>query len=342
MRGALPLLAFARRALWERRDRERKLLTREAYQEIAGVDGRPRPARRGARWTASAPSGRPSSARSSATSSPPRARAPSCDREELLSVFPDRTAAEEVLRQLIDARLLTSYEVEGKEGEPSHHRVEIVHESLLKAWPRLVRWQAQDEEGAQLRDQLKQAAHLWEEKGRTADLLWTGTAYHEFELWRERYPGALTALEEDFAQSMAEKARRKRRLVRAAAAAAVLVSTGVAIAIAVSRHKAVVAAERAEASKLLALAELKLRRTRPRRSHSRPRAWSWPTRRKRGCSPRKRSPRHLPRGTWPGSGRVAPDERFQPRRTAGRIGRSFKGGARLARGRTRPGGPSRP
>ena len=41
-----------------------------------------------------------------------------------------------------------------------------MHESLLRAWPRLVRWQAQDEEGALLRDQLKQAAHLWEEKGR--------------------------------------------------------------------------------------------------------------------------------------------------------------------------------
>ena len=204
--------------------------------------GRPRPARRGHDGPRSAPSGRASSARSSATSSPPRAPAPSIDREELLSAFPDRPAAEEVLRQLIDARLLTTYEVEGKEGEPSHHRVEVVHESLLKAWPRLVRWQAQDEEGALLRDQLKQAAHLWEEKGRTADLLWTGTAFREFELWRERYPGALTALEEDFARSMADKARRKRRLVRAAAAAVVLVSAGVAIAIAVSRHKAVVAA----------------------------------------------------------------------------------------------------
>ena len=96
--------------------------------------------------------------------------------------------------------------MEGQEGEPSHHRIEIVHESLLKAWPRLVRWQAQDEEGAVLRDQLRQAAHLWEEKGRTADLLWTGTAFQEYELWRERYPGALTAIEEDFAKAMTETA----------------------------------------------------------------------------------------------------------------------------------------
>ena len=116
------------------------------------------------------------------------------------------------LRELVDARLLTSYDVEAKEGEPSRHRIEVVHESLLKAWPRLVRWQTQDEEGALLRDQLKQAARLWEEKGRTPDLLWSGTAFREYELWRERYPGKLTALEEEFSSSMVERARRWRRI----------------------------------------------------------------------------------------------------------------------------------
>ena len=111
--------------------------------------------------------------------------------------------------RLDDGRLLTTYEVEGKEGEPAHHRVEIVHESLLTAWPRLVRWRAQDEEGALLRDQLKQAAHLWDEKGRTSDLLWTGTAFREFELWRERYPGGLSELEESFGRAMVARAGQR-------------------------------------------------------------------------------------------------------------------------------------
>ena len=147
VRGALPLLAFAVARLWERRDREKKLLTREAYREIAGVEGalaqhaeatmdRIGPERQGLVREIF---------RNLVTAQGTRAVV---DREELLSAFPDRVAAEEVLRQLIDARLLTTYEVEGKEGEPSQHRVEIVHESLLKAWPRLVRWQAQDEDGA--------------------------------------------------------------------------------------------------------------------------------------------------------------------------------------------------
>ena len=165
-----------------------------------------------------------------------------------------------MLATLVDARLLTSYELEAKDGGARQQRVEVVHESLLKAWPRLVRWQAQDEDGAVLRDQLKQAAHLWDEKGRSSDLLWTGTAYQEFELWRERYDGGLTSREEDFARAMTQRARSRRRLQRlatvAVVASAVVVTTVTAAlwrrsegASAAARAQAL----RAEASTLVAL-----------------------------------------------------------------------------------------
>jgi WD40 repeat protein len=263
-RAALPLLAFAVSRLWEKRDREKRLLTRAAYEEIGGVAG-------ALAQHAEATLDRIGSERQGmvreifrtlVTSHGTRAVA---EREEVLSLFPLRKAAEEVLGQLVDARLLTSYELEGAEGQPSHHRVEIVHESLVKAWPRLVRWQAQDEEGALLRDQLKQAAHLWEEKRRPADLLWSGTSFREYELWRERYAGALTALEKEFAKAMVERARRRRRLTRAAVAAAFTALAGVAIAIGISRQQAATARDqaktealRAEAGKLLALAQTHL------------------------------------------------------------------------------------
>ena len=257
IRGALPLLAFAVARLWEKRDREQKLLTREAYKEIAGVEG-------ALVQHAEATLDRigPESQglvreifRNLVTAHGTRAVV---DREELLSAFPDRGAAEHTLRQLIDARLLTSYEVEGKEGEASHHRVEVVHESLLRAWSRLVRWQAQDEEGALLRDQLRQAAHLWDEKGRTPDLLWTGTAEREFELWHERYPGNLTSLEEAFARSMADRARRKTRLRRTAVAGVIMTLAAVATSIGLSRQRVVEAARRSEASRVLALGQLRI------------------------------------------------------------------------------------
>ena len=263
-RGALPLLAFAVSRLWERRDRERKVLTRATYEEIGGVAG-------ALAQHAEATMDRVGVERQDVvreifrnlvTAQGTRAVV---DREELLSAFPEKKAPAEALRELIDARLVTSYEVEGREGEASHHRVEVVHESLLKAWPRLVRWQAQDEEGALLRDQLKQAAHLWQEKSRSPDLLWSGTSFREYELWRERYQGQLTALEEQFAKAMTDRARRTRRLRRAAVAAVVVALSVVTILVSWSRHQAALARDearaaalRAEASRLVALGKLEL------------------------------------------------------------------------------------
>ena len=65
-----------------------------------------------------------------------------------------------------------------------------------------MRWQTQDADAAQLRDQLRQAARTWDEHGRSDDPLWTGSAYREFAVWRERYPGGLTETEEAFAEAM--------------------------------------------------------------------------------------------------------------------------------------------
>ena len=189
------------------------------------------------------------------------------DRAELLSAFPDRAAAEEVLQRLIDARLVTTYETEGAEGQPSEHRVEIVHESLLTAWPRLVRWQTQEADGAQLRDQLRQAAHLWEERGRREDLLWTGASYLDYRAWRGRYAGGLSSLEEDFAGAMAaltNRNRRRRRIAVAAVIAALAIGLGIVAAFwgrsETARRKADAQTLRAEASKLLALGQLELER----------------------------------------------------------------------------------
>jgi hypothetical protein len=269
-RGALPLLAFAVSRLWEKRDRERKVLTHEAYAESGGVTGAL--ARHAEATLERIGAERQGTVRevfrNLVTSQGTRA---ACDREELLSVFPDREAAEEVLRQLVAARLLTSWEMPVAEGAGAteratgRHRIEIVHESLLRSWLRLVRWQAQDAEGALLRDQLRQAAHLWDEKGRPVDLLWSGMSFREYELWRERYPGNLTAVEETFARAMTDRARRLRRLRRAAFAAALVGVSAVAIVVSVSRHQAVAArqraeaeTQRAEASKLVALGKAEL------------------------------------------------------------------------------------
>ncbi len=168
-----------------------------------------------------------------------------------------RGAAAEVLRQLIDARLLTSYEVRDADEAPTR-RVEIIHESLLASWPRLVRWQTQDADAAQLRDQLRQAAHLWGAKGRPDDLLWSGTSYQEYEVWRSRYPGGLSELEEAFAAAMTALATRRRRRRRIALAASFAVLLAVLAVVGTLWRRSVQETRRAEAAKLLALAQARL------------------------------------------------------------------------------------
>ena len=294
-RGALPMLAFAASRLWEQRDREEGLLTRQAYEAIGGVGGA---LAQHAEATLERIGGERVPIvrelfRNLVTAQGTRAAR---DREELLSVFgaddslgirvgeglapsrddvgaslagaregaspsptPEREAAKTVLNTLIDARLLTSYEVPATEEEDaSHHRIEIVHESLLTAWPRLVRWQTQDADSAQLRDQLRQAAKIWEERGRLEDLLWLGTSFKEYRLWRERYEGGLSTVEEAFGEAMTRHAERRRRWRRMAIASSFVVLLVVLGIIGGLWRRSVAEAQRAEAANLLSQAQVRL------------------------------------------------------------------------------------
>jgi WD40 repeat protein/predicted Ser/Thr protein kinase len=271
-RGALPLLAFAASRLWDRRDREAGLLTREAYREIGGVAGA---LAQHAEATLEQ-IGRDRIPlvrelfRNLVTSQATRAVR---DRDELLSIFDGnvagiggRSQAEEVMNALVNARLLNSYSISG-DATGRQHKVEIVHESLLTAWPRLVQWRTQDAEGAQIRDQLRQAAQLWHERGQSHDLLWSGSTHRELVVWRERYPGALTTTEAAFVKAADRHAARRRRTARLAVGTLLMLVSAVAIATSVlwqrsetSRRLAEAEARRAEAGKLLVMGERELDR----------------------------------------------------------------------------------
>ena len=201
----------------------------------------------------------PSSASSSATSSPPKAPAPSANGTNSFPFSAIRASESPaaVLRALIDARLLTSYEIHEDEQEPTR-RVEIIHESLLANWPRLVRWQTQDADAAQLRDQLRQAAKTWDEHDRSDDMLWTGSAYREFAVWRERYPGGLTGLEEAFAAAMTVLSGRRRRRRRIAVAAALVIAALITATTTALWQRGALQERRAEAANLLSLGQIEL------------------------------------------------------------------------------------
>jgi serine/threonine protein kinase/WD40 repeat protein len=249
-KGALPLLAFAASLLWEKRDRATGQLTRKAYQAIGEVRGAlAQHAENMMQQIGVEKEGIVREIfRNLITAQNTRVAR---DTDELLSVFamePAKMVAQQILRSFIDARLVTSFE----------NRIEITHESLISNWPRLVKWRAQDAESAQMRDDLRQAAQLWNQKWRPKELLWTGSAFLEFQIWRERYPGGLTTLENAFAEAMSQHANRKRKQRRIVVATMFIVLLGVLTVISSFWHKATMARDdaigqtrRLEANRLL-------------------------------------------------------------------------------------------
>ena len=229
--GALPLLSFTAAQLWELRDRHFKQLTRSAYKMLGGVGGA---LARHADITLDAmPPDEHALAREAfrqlVTTQDTRAVLLRRDLRQLLG---DADAADRVLEKLVAARLLVA-----SENERGVETLEIVHEALLVAWPRLVRWRREDAEGARFREQLRAAAEQWHERGRTKGLLWRGDALADFTRWRARHAGPLTELEAAFATASVADAARGRlvRRVLVASAFAVLVAVLAVLAVANTR-----------------------------------------------------------------------------------------------------------
>src|SRR6185436_7978498 len=92
-------------------------------------------------------------------------------------------------------------------------RVEIVHEALLAAWPRVREWIREDADSARMRDQVRAAARQWDERGRARGLLWRDEALTELELWRRHHEEhGLIAVERAFADASRTAAARGRRI----------------------------------------------------------------------------------------------------------------------------------
>ncbi|MBP9208137.1 MAG: protein kinase [Kofleriaceae bacterium] len=244
--GALALLSFTASRLWQLRDRAFHRLTRAAYRALGGVGGalaqhaeavlaEMTPAQQGVVREIF---------RHLVTADGTRAV---MSRAELLQVA-GGAPAEPVIEALITARLLQAQEAAAGE------QLEVVHETLLSAWPRLVGWRQQDAESARLRDQLRVAARQWDERRRPRGLLWRGEVLTEYRLWRARYPGNLTAAEDAFGAASVADANRGRRLRQGALAAVLLGLTVALVVFARLRTRAEAAQHTAEAARARAAA----------------------------------------------------------------------------------------
>ena len=157
--------------------------------------------------------------------------------EELLDFGHDDDAATDVLEPFIAARLLTA----------DTATVEVSHEALLTAWPRIESWIAEDREGLQLHRQLTDSARAWAEAGRDPGDLWRGARLAGATTWAGDRPGVLNPAEREFlaasagaaaaeAESQRRRTRRLQQLLGAVAVLAVVALVLAAVAVTSSRR----------------------------------------------------------------------------------------------------------
>ncbi|MBB5931864.1 nSTAND1 domain-containing NTPase [Streptomyces echinatus] len=176
------------------------------------------------------------------------------ERAELQTTSGQATA--QVLEALSAARLLTF----------DNDTVDLAHETLLTAWPRLRGWIETDRERLRAHRKLTEAARVWEELARDPGALYRGTL---LDTAQEHFAGGsaqdLTVLEHDFLvacltareQEQHRAARTARKLRRSAVALSVLLVLSLIAGLTAFRQSQFWKREqlRAEARRIAALAD---------------------------------------------------------------------------------------
>jgi class 3 adenylate cyclase/WD40 repeat protein len=185
--GALPLLSTALLELWRRRDRGR--LTLAAYRATGGVRGAV------ARLAETAYGALDESQREIARSMFLRLTGPGEGegvvrrRVSLGELETERERATSVvLDALTDARLLIA----------GDGYLEVAHEALLREWPRLQAWLAEDTAGRALRLHLIGAAADWDQRGREPGDLYRGARLAAALDWASAHQAEQNTLERQF------------------------------------------------------------------------------------------------------------------------------------------------
>ncbi len=131
-------------------------------------------------------------------------------RAALIELVPNlqlRPSVESVLKTLADARLITT----------SEGVAEVAHEALIREWPTLRDWLADDREGLRLHRHLTEAAQEWERLDRDRDLLYRGVRLAQAAEWANAHAGELNDLERAFldaSQALAQQEEAEREAQR--------------------------------------------------------------------------------------------------------------------------------
>ena len=220
--GALPLLSHALTETYERR--EGPVLTAAGYRAVGGIQGAVARAADSV-IESFGPAGRRAArdlflrlVTTTETSEPVRQRIPRA------AIVADPTTAA-VLDALVGSRLVIADE----------ESVEIAHEAMCRAWPRLRAWLDEDRDGHRLHRHLTLAAQEWERSGRDPSELYRGPRLMTALEWAAKDDTGLNDSEGAFltastAHRDAEQNQTRRHLRRLRAG---LVAVGLLLVVAV-------------------------------------------------------------------------------------------------------------
>jgi hypothetical protein len=195
--GALPLLSHALRTTWERR--EGRTLTVSGYTDGGGIRGAVAQTADAVyerlsesdqsllrdlvlRLVVQTPSGEPVRARLSR------------------GVIADDAPHEALVEQLVAARLVTSDDA----------GIELAHDAVIRAWPRLQEWIDEDAAGQRILQHLGVAANAWQQMGRPDSELYRGVRLAQAVEWRDRTTPHLTPVERGFLTAAEDLAEAER------------------------------------------------------------------------------------------------------------------------------------
>ena len=196
--GALPLMEYALTELFERRDG--RVLFLEAYREIGGVSGAL--GRRAEELYEELDDDGKEAARQlflrlvalGEGTEDTRRRVP---RSEVASLDVDQQAMATVLDTFGASRQL-SFDRDAKSGAPT---IELAHEAILTAWPRLHRWIDEARDDLRTERRVAGAARDWIEADRDPSFLLGGSRLDQAEAWQAGSGLAVTPEEREFLEA---------------------------------------------------------------------------------------------------------------------------------------------
>jgi hypothetical protein len=163
--GALALMAFVLHEVYQR-GKDSGRLTLQDYEALGGVSGAIKAQAERALQSAGQTDEHSMQALFSSLVEVSDQGVATRRRADLGEIRKDPSAAR-LADALVDARILVTG------GEPERHStIEVAHEAVFSAWPRLKNWIAATSDAHRLRRQVREAAVQWEDYGQAKEYLW--------------------------------------------------------------------------------------------------------------------------------------------------------------------------